>query len=122
MEKRGSVFHPVLVTKQPITSTEPITGEVAVLLVCSKCGKGIQNLSVADLVLDIDVHQPPGNLIDTTQENEFMYSLVGQAHVVHLGCDSDSVGVRINAGEWAASGGRTRYRPTFAQRKKETIN
>ena len=117
-------FQPVLICKTPIIAGEPVQGEVTILLLCSICGKAIPNLALADLVLNIDVFQPPGALIDSMSDsNELVYELAGVSHIVHLGCDSDDTrGVRINAGDWTANRGRTRYRPVFAERKKETIN
>ncbi len=115
-------FQPVLICKNPITPGEPPEGEVSILLICSACKKGIPNLTLADLILDINVFEPPGPLIDNTTDGEFMYELTGTSHIVHLNCDSNTPGVRIGAGDWTANGGRTRYRPTFAERKKETIN
>ncbi len=116
-------FQPVLICKNPITPGEPPQGEVSILLICSTCGKGISNLTLADLILDIDVFQPPGPLIDSRSDsNELTYSLTGTSHIVHIDCDTSIPGVRINAGDWTANRGRTRYRPVFADRKKESIN
>ena len=116
-------FQPVLICKNPITADEPAQGEVAILLLCSICGKGISNLNLADLVLNIDVFQPVGSLIDSMSDsNELVYELTGTSYIVHINCDSSTPGVRINAGDWTANRGRTRYRPVFAERKKETIN
>ena len=116
-------FQPVLICKTPITADEPPQGEVAILLLCSICGKGISNLNLADLVLDINTFEPPGPLIDSRSDsNELVYELMGTCCIVHLDCDTDTPGVRIGAGDWTAKKGRTRYRPTFAERRKETIN
>ena len=116
-------FQPVLICKNPITPGESPQGEVSILLLCSICGKAIPNLALADLVLQVNTFEPPGPLIDSRSDsNELVYELAGSSYIVHLGCDDDAPGVRVGVGDWTANRGRTRYRPTFAQRKKESIH
>lgn len=125
MEKKASRFAPVLILKEPLTpGSLPTGGEVGIVMICSECQKEIPDLTLAHLVIDVDVFEPIGDLLKNTSnsDGDLMYRLVGSVCIIHIACDTGFPGVRIPAAIWTADRGRTNFRPRFEQKKKPVIN